>query len=150
MEERIKYLLDRLDLEEKTIRYAEIIDSKDYDSLHDVFTEDAHIDYRASGGECGNVAEMSEFLKRVMMKVRSQHLMSNLVCKIAEDRQSADTRVMLFNPMSMGEGKSEYTYFCGLWYNMRWRMTSEGYKIVNLEQEYSYRYMRPLPERKDK
>ena len=60
-------LSDRFEIQDLCYRYAELIDSKDFESLRqDVFTADAHIDYSVFGGSVGGVAETIEFLKQAL------------------------------------------------------------------------------------
>jgi hypothetical protein len=146
LEEKVAYLLDRLAIEDQVKEYARLIDRKGFDELNRVFTDDAWVDYTASGGEAGTLQEMTLFLKRSMKRVRSQHLMSNVECQLAPDGRSAKTVHMLFNPMTRDTRAGEYTFFCGLWYHSDWIKTPEGeWKMTRTVQERSYAYYRPLP-----
>lgn len=144
MEKKLQYLLDRLAIEDQVKRYATIIDRKLEDCLGEVFTDDAWIDYTASGGEAGNLEQTKDFLKRTIWATftSTQHLMGNVTIDIAEDGKTATGEVLLFNPLSMGP----YTFFCGVWYHDEWVKTEEGiWKMRKRVQENSYAYHRPLP-----
>lgn len=146
LQRKVEYLLDRLAIEDQVKLYARLIDRKGFDELNRVFTDDAWVDYTASGGEAGTLEEMKLFLKRCMKRVRSQHLMSNVECELAADGRSAKTVHMLFNPMTRDTRRGEYTFFCGLWYHSDWIKTDAGeWKMTRTVQENSYAYHRPLP-----
>ena len=144
MEKNLQYLLDRLAIEDQVKRYATLVDRKLIDQLNEVFTDDAWIDYTASGGAAGNLEETKAYLKAVFGPTftSTQHMMGNVVVDIAEDGKSAVGEVMLFNPLSIGD----YTFFCGVWYHDEWIKTDEGiWKMRRRVQENSYAYHRPLP-----
>lgn len=147
LEKKVQYLLDRQAIVDQVNRYARIVDRKEFDSLGDVFTEDAWVDYRASGGKAGNFTETKAFLVESMQRFSStQHLMSNVECDIAEDGKTATTVVMLFNPLTMPTPNGPYTFFCGVWYHDEWVKTEEGvWKMTKRVQENSYAYHRPNP-----
>lgn len=147
LEKKVQYLLDRQAIVDQVNRYAHIVDRKEFDSLDQVFTEDAWVDYTASGGKAGNFAETKAFLIQSMQMFSStQHLMSNIECEIAEDGKTAKTVVMLFNPLTMPTPNGPYTFFCGVWYHDEWIKTEEGvWKMTKRIQENSYAYHRPNP-----
>lgn len=147
LEKKVQYLLDRQAIVDQINHYAHIVDRKEFDNLDQVFTEDAWVDYTASGGKAGNFAETKEFLTQSMQMFSStQHLMSNIECEIAEDGKTAKTVVMLFNPLTMPTPAGPYTFFCGVWYHDEWIKTDEGiWKMTKRIQENSYAYHRPNP-----
>lgn len=147
LEKKVQYLLDRQEIVDQINRYARIVDRKAFDSLDQVFTKDAWVDYTASGGKAGNFAATKEFLIQSMQMFSStQHLMSNIECEIAEDGKTAKTVVMLFNPLTMPTPNGPYTFFCGVWYHDEWIKTEEGvWKMTRRVQENSYAYHRPNP-----
>ena len=82
-------LSDRFEIQDLCYRYAQIIDSKDFDALRtEVFTEDAHIDYSVFGGSVGGLEETIEFLKQAMTSEvfpAHQHLNANLQLELDGD-----------------------------------------------------------------
>ncbi|MEG1758420.1 MAG: nuclear transport factor 2 family protein [Oscillospiraceae bacterium] len=145
IEKKVAYLLDRLAIEDQVKRYSHLIDRKMFDQLNEVFTDDAWIDYTASGGAAGDLEATKGFLKQSMGRFASQHLMSNVECEFGEDGKSAKGSVMLFNPMTMTTPDGPYTFFCGVWYHDEWIKTAEGvWKMTKRVQENSYAYHRPL------
>lgn len=147
MEKEVQYLLDRLAIEDQVKKYAVIVDRKQFDRLGEVFTEDAWVDYTASGGQAGNFEETKAFLIQSMQMFSStQHMMGNVVIDIAEDGKTAKGEVMLFNPLTMPTEGGPYTFFCGVWYHDDWVKTEEGvWKMRKRVQENSYAYHRPNP-----
>lgn len=147
LEKKAQYLLDRQEILDQVNLYARIVDRKEFDRLGEVFTEDAWIDYTASGGKAGNFGATKEFLIQSMKMFSStQHLMSNVECELSDDGKSAKTIVMLFNPLTMNTPNGPYTFFCGVWYHDEWIKTEDGvWKMTKRVQENSYAYHRPLP-----
>ena len=102
---------DRVEINGLLTRYCTAIDSKQFDLLDDVFTEDALIDYSSSMPDVrGNRAEMKQWLSEVLaMFVMTQHLVSNTEFEIDGDR--ATTRTMFFNPMGWQDEEGEMQVF---------------------------------------
>jgi len=72
---------DRLELQDLVYFYSHLIDTKSFDTLREVFAEDAHIDYSAFGGSVGNLEETIAYLKQAVADEifpNSQHLNANL------------------------------------------------------------------------
>ncbi len=57
---------DRLDIEALLTRYTRAIDSGDWDRLDEVFTQDAAIDYTATGGIKASYAEVKPWLAQML------------------------------------------------------------------------------------
>lgn len=147
LEKKVQYLLDRLAIEDQVRKYAAIVDRKQFDRLSEVFTEDAWVDYTASGGQAGHFEETKAFLTESMERFSStQHMMGNVSVQIAADGKTATGEVMLFNPLTMPTEGGPYTFFCGVWYHDEWVKTESGvWKMRRRVQELSYAYHRPLP-----
>ena len=137
---------DRFEIQDLCHYYAHLIDQKEFDTLRDkIFTEDAHIDYSVFGGSVGDVEETIGFLKAAVTNElfpNSQHLNGNIQVTLNAD--SAQGRVMCFNPMEMviGEGKTQ-TYFIGLWYVDEYRRTPQGWRINRRVEEKSWVFNAP-------
>lgn len=137
---------DRLEIQDLCYRYAEIIDSKQFDALaKEVFTADAHIDYSVFGGSVGGVAETIEFLKLALTDAAfpaHQHLNANIQVKLAGDE--AQGRVMCFNPQQMSlPGGGSQLFMLGLWYVDSYRRTGEGWRIASRVEEKSWVFNTP-------
>lgn len=139
-------LSDRFEIQDLCFRYAQIIDSKDFDALRsDVFTADAHIDYSVFGGSVGGLEDTITFLKEAMTAEvfpAHQHLNANV--QIALNGDTATGRVMCFNPqeMNLGEGKTQL-FMCGLWYVDEYVRTDQGWRIRRRVEEKSWVFNTP-------
>ena len=138
-------LSDRLELQDLVFFYSHLIDTKSFDPLREVFTEDAHIDYSAFGGSVGNLEETIAYLKQAVADEifpNSQHLNANLQFTVNGD--SATGRVMCFNPMEMKlpDGGLQ-VFLIGLWYVDEYRRTPGGWRISRRVEEKSWVFNAP-------
>jgi len=138
-------LSDRLELQDLVYFYSHLIDTKSFDSLREVFTEDAHIDYSAFGGSVGNLEETIAYLKKAVADdifPNSQHLNANLQFRVDGDR--ATGRVMCFNPMEMKlpDGGLQ-VFLIGLWYVDEYRRTAAGWRMARRVEEKSWVFNAP-------
>ena len=148
MEEQLQYLLDRLALEDQIKLYAHFLDTKQFDRMFEVFAPGAWVDYTTTGGAKGPVEETKEYLKVGLALFRSQHLATNIMAEIAEDRKTAKTTHLLFNPMTMDLKGKDYTFFCGLFYDCEWIMTEQGvWKVTKMVERDSYMFRPPVDKR---
>jgi 3-phenylpropionate/cinnamic acid dioxygenase small subunit len=138
-------LSDRFELQDLVYRYAQLIDSKAFDELREIFTADAHIDYSAFGGSVGDLEETIAFLKAAVtaeLFPDTQHLNANVQVVLHGD--TASGRVMCFNPMVMTmPGGGERTYFLGLWYQDEYRRTGQGWRICQRREQRSWVFNTP-------
>ena len=71
-------LADRMAMEDLLTRYATAIDSREWQLLDTVFTDDAHLDYRSAGGVEGSYPEVRRWLAEVLpIFDMTQHLVVN-------------------------------------------------------------------------
>jgi hypothetical protein len=139
-------LSDRFEIQDLCYRYAEIIDSKDFDALRsEIFTADAHIDYSVFGGSVGGLEDTIDFLKQALtceLFPSHQHLNANLQVKLQGDEASG--RIMCFNPqeISLGEENSQ-VFMLGLWYLDKYVRTGEGWRICERIEEKSWVFNTP-------
>ena len=138
-------LSDRFEIQDLVFRYAELVDSKQFDSLREVFTEDAFVDYSAMGGSVGNLEDTLAFLRAAVTAEvfpHTQHLNANIQIKVDGDR--ATGRVMFFNPMHMAvSAEQKHMFFLGLWYLDEYRRTAKGWRISRREEEKSWAFNTP-------
>lgn len=138
-------LSDRFEIQDLVYRYAELVDSKHFDALQDIFTDDAHVDYSAFGGSVGNLEETLAFLRSAVtteLFPNTQHLNANVQVTLAGD--TATGRVMCFNPMEMAlPGGETHTFFLGLWYLDQYRRTVHGWRICRREEVKSWVFNTP-------
>ena len=131
---------DRLEIQELLFRYSHYLDLRDWDSLKDVFTPDAMVDYAEMGGSKGNLEETMAFLKMAMPNFSSfQHMVSNMVIEFDPDGNTARSRTICHNPMVIDKGDGQtHVFFCGLWYRDVLVRTPDGWKIKERVEEKSY------------
>ncbi len=134
---------DRLEIQDLFTRYCFAIDDRNWDALDDLFTPDAQIDYTATGGSAGPVAEIKQWLAQALGACgMSQHMVSLPNLSITGD--TATSRMILFNPMMMDDGKGgQSTFFCGVWYHDKLVRTAAGWRIAERSQKLAYMHATP-------
>ena len=135
---------DRFEIQDLLHRYAEIIDSKEFDRLREeVFCADAFIDYSVFGGSKGNLETTIEFLHKAMkLFPNTQHLNANIQIRLDGDR--ATGRVMCLNPQEIQlPDRENHIFFCGLWYVDEYRRTEQGWRIAKRVEEKSFVFNSP-------
>ena len=138
-------LSDRFEIQDLVYRYAQVIDSKQFEDLRTIFTADVHVDYSAFGGGVGDLEQTLAFLHASLtaeLFPNTQHLNANVQIAVAGD--TASGRVMCFNPMEMAlPGGSKQTFFLGLWYLDEYRRTATGWRICRREEVKSWVFNTP-------
>ncbi|MCY1414365.1 hypothetical protein D9M71_298130 [compost metagenome] len=139
----LQEISDRLELQQLVVDYSTAIDSRNFDALDQVFTEDAYIDYRAMGGIDGRYPDVKVWLRDALgMFPAYQHMISNV--SIVLDGDEASGRIVCFNPMEMPlPDGTRQTFFLGLWYVDRYRRTPDGWRIAQRSEEKSYGFNVP-------
>lgn len=138
----LQEISDRLEIQDLLVDYSYAIDNRDWDALDAIFTPDASIDYTATGGIRGSLAEIKAFLPEGLAWFSSyQHLVATAKITITGDE--ATGRSICHNPMVFGEGKTSHTLFVGLWYIDRYVRTPEGWRIAERGEERSYVFNAP-------
>jgi hypothetical protein len=142
----LQEISDRLEIQDLIHRYAQIIDSKNFDRLRaDIFCEDAFIDYSAFGGSKGNLDETIEFLHKAMKILpNTQHMNANIQIVVEDGADCATGRVMCLNPQEIKlPDRDEHIFFCGFWYVDEYRRTDKGWRIAKRVQEKSFVFNAP-------
>ena len=130
-------LLDKFEIQELITAYAHAIDGQDFGALDDLFTADAQIDYTASGGIKGGLEEIKPFLRGALpMFKATQHFVTNPLIKLAGD--TATSRSLLFNTMTMEQDSGTQTLLIGAWYNDELIRTDEGWRIAKRWQDLAF------------
>ncbi len=132
-----EYVADRLQLLDLCVRYAVGVDREDWEVFRSCFTEDAVIDYTATGGPRHPVEGMVDFLSQAMQPfVGKQHLMINHEVEI--DGDTARGRLGFYNPMPLKTEHGMLFTLYGGWYIDEYKRTPEGWKISARSQELSF------------
>lgn len=133
----LEELSDRFEIQELLSAYCHAIDGRDWDRLDTLFTEDAEIDYSATGGIIGSLPEIKTFLAQTLpLFSSSQHFVTNP--DISIDSNTATVRSLLFNPMTMEREGAPHTLFIGAWYIDVLAKQSDGWRFKSRKQELSY------------
>ncbi|MEE2032901.1 nuclear transport factor 2 family protein [Rhodococcus chondri] len=128
----LQELQDKAEIADLIYRYATAVDTKDWDRMASVFTEDAHLDYSSVGYPPGSRDEVLAILRRALEQVpMTQHFVTNIEIRLDGDR--ALVRAMFYNPMRL-PGATELTY-CGGNYHHEMVRTSDGWKSCRLTEE---------------
>lgn len=129
----LEEISDRLEIQQLLINYSAAIDQRRFDDLDEVFTPDAYIDYRVSGGIDGRFGEVKAWLKEVLPNFPAYyHMLGNIDVRISGD--TATSRAVCFNPMVMG-GDSGQIYFVGIWYVDEFIRTAQGWRMSKRVEE---------------
>ena len=140
----LQELSDRLEIQDLQTAYSSAIDTRDWDALDRVFTQDAWIDYTAFGGSAGGLAETKAFLTKAMTMFASfQHMVATSAVKLSGNRATGKT--ICWNPMLLKRaGGEEHVFFCGLWYHDEYLRTRGGWRITRRVEEKSFTHNMPL------
>ncbi|EKF24345.1 snoaL-like domain protein [Mycolicibacterium hassiacum DSM 44199] len=126
----LQEISDRLEIQQLLIDYSTAIDRKNFDALDRVFTPDAYIDYRVSGGIDGRYPEVKAWLKQVLPNFPAYyHMLGNVDIRFDPSGDRATSRAICFNPMVMG-GESNQIYFVGIWYEDELVRTPDGWRMT--------------------
>jgi SnoaL-like domain len=134
---------DRLEIGDVLTRYCYAVDDREWEVYRKLFTADAVIDDRVTGGLQSGVEEHIDYLKRALSKVLlSQHAISTVLVDL--NGNSANARAHCSCPMvvDLGEAKRQ-VFFQGLWYRDSLVRTHEGWKISHLVEEGYWTYNVP-------
>ncbi|GAA3947531.1 nuclear transport factor 2 family protein [Gordonia caeni] len=133
---QLQEISDRFEIQQLMVDYSTAIDSRRFDDLERLFTPDAYIDYRASGGTHGNFPEVKAWLADILPRFPAYaHLLGNFDLKI--DGDAATGRTMCFNPMVLSEEPKQVMY-CGIWYVDEFIRTADGWRITRRVEEKAF------------
>lgn len=136
----LEEISDRLEIQQLLIDYSTAIDGKRFDDLDAVFTPDAYIDYRVSGGVDGPFPEVKAWLKEVLPNFPAYyHMLGNVDVRVSGD--TATSRAICFNPMVMGGDSGQNSpqiYFVGIWYVDEFVRTPQGWRMSKRVEEKAF------------
>ncbi|MGW0805841.1 nuclear transport factor 2 family protein [Nonomuraea sp. NPDC002799] len=135
-------IADRLEIADLLARYTRAIDSGHWDSLDEVFTEDAVIDYTSSGGTRGTRDEVKTWLAKVLPHWPCRlHLIGAPVIDFGdgEARVRAPFTDTLAPTPDLVQAGTEGFLHGGGWYHHRLRRTPAGWRSVELVEEQAWR-----------
>jgi len=137
----VQRLVDRADIHDLLSRYARACDGKDWALYRSLFTPDALIDYTAAQGIRGSVAEVSEWIARVVVPSavpKTQHLVTNVEIAV-EGHDHATAHAYFINPNVRRDGTGhEALLLNGGYYTAMVRRTDQGWRITRLVDEVTF------------
>jgi hypothetical protein len=126
---------DRLEIEDLLIRYTRAIDTGNWDRLDTVFTADADIDYRSTGGIRAAYPEIKAWLAEMLpMFPRRMHSLHQVEVDVRGDE--ATVAAYFHNPMGLpqAEGPDHLVEFGGVYHHELVR-TPDGWRSRKLFEE---------------
>lgn len=124
----------RLEIMDLLARYSTAIDSRAWDDLDPLFTDDAVLDYTATGGVRAGLAEQKAYFAEQLVRFAStQHVMGLPALRIAGER--ATSRSICFNPLAL---PGERAWFVGLWYDDTLTCRDGTWRFTQRVQQLSY------------
>ncbi len=137
--------LDTIEIQQLLARYSRSLDTRDWELYRSVFTEDAQIDYAASGGLTGRRDDVVEWLIKTLgtFEWSGMHYITNIEAEVQGD--SAQVRAAVFNPMQF-PGMKGLTYFGGYYHHDMIR-TPDGWRSRKLREEVLWSRNAPLEPR---
>lgn len=135
----VQEISDRLEIQELIARYSVALDTREYDALDALFTDDAVLDYTATGGIKGSLAEQKAFIKDAFtMFDGTQHLTTSTTLRFADDSDTAYGKSACHNPMVFGGELKPRMMVVGLWYVDTFVRTADGWKFKQRVEQQLY------------
>jgi len=139
---RLQEISDSIEIQDLLTRYCNAIDSKKYEMLDSVFTQDAIIDYTSAGGIRGTLPEIKAWLSKALgLFPMTQHVVTNFTIKVEGDH--ATSRCSFFNPMGLPPAEGEEglkMLFFGGYYNDTLIRTNDEWRISERIEESSWNF----------
>ncbi len=125
---------DHLAIQDVLYAYADGIDGRDWSLVSTVFTDDAHLDYRGSGGPAGTRPEVVDWIRTSLSPMgASQHVITNV--RIRVDGDEAHAVSQLTNPLLLSDDAADVpALLLGGRYVDRLRRTEQGWRIAHRVQ----------------
>jgi ketosteroid isomerase-like protein len=134
----LQTISDRIEIDDLITRYTRSVDTLDWDRFITVFTDDATIDYTASGGERGTRDEIRDWLAQTLpMFSNMQHYVAQK--EVTLDGDTAEVRVYLMNPMQIAQPDgSTWQMDVGGYYLHKLVRTADGWRSRELIEELAW------------
>ncbi len=145
VDDQLRTLLDRLEIDDLLTRYATAVDLRDWALLDSVFTEDAVLDYRSAGGIRGGFDEVRRWLAEVLPLFDvTQHLVVNRAVEIDPDGRTARARSHFQNPNRLVVDGRPWLFVVGGCYHDRLLRSPSGWRITSRVEETLW-WEHPMP-----
>jgi 3-phenylpropionate/cinnamic acid dioxygenase small subunit len=133
-------LATRAAISDVIVEYATAVDTRDWTSFRQLFTDDAVIDYTASYGIAGGPDEITPWISRLMtheLVPDTMHAITNVRISVAGDMAAAWAYYV--NPDVMTVGADEpYLLFNAGRYSIGLRQADGRWRISRLEAEIMF------------
>jgi hypothetical protein len=129
---------DVLAIERLLHLYARAIDTRDLDSLREVFAPDAEIHYAVVGGTRLPLAEMIGWLRGALTQFRvTQHAISSPIIDVDGDRARAECYLSAAHVQERLDGREVYVMLHGIYRDELVRRP-EGWRIARRRLDHLY------------
>lgn len=131
----LQQLSDRFEIRDLIVRYANALDLRRFEWLDEIFTADAYVDYRATGGIDGPYARIRAWLPDATGAFPHMcHLVGNIAVTVAQDRARA--RTLCLNPVEVPlPGGGSQVMMLAMWYADELVRTGAGWRMTRRVQE---------------
>jgi hypothetical protein len=128
-------LSDRFEIRALIVRYSNALDARRFELLDEIFTADAYIDYRATGGVDGRYPQIRQWLPPAVTAFpRMCHLVGNIHIHVSGD--AAQARTLCLNPVAVPlPAGGEQVMFLAMWYRDKLVRTAAGWRMSERVQE---------------
>jgi 3-phenylpropionate/cinnamic acid dioxygenase small subunit len=124
---------DRLRIHDLLVTYATAVDTRDWELIKTVFTEDAVLDYSVFGGPRGSVEEAVGWISKALARVTmTQHLITNVLIQLGSDTAEVSSAVL--NPL----GSDTSVALVGGYYRDKLERTADGWRIAERTAEFAW------------
>jgi hypothetical protein len=131
----LQALSDRFEIRALIVRYSNALDARRFELLDEVFTADAYIDYRATGGIHGRYPQIRQWLPAAVTAFPHMcHLVGNISIRLRAD--AAEARTLCLNPVAVPlPAGAEQVMFLAMWYRDQLVRTARGWRMSERVQE---------------
>jgi hypothetical protein len=136
-------LSDRFEIRALIVRYSNALDARRFELLDEIFTADAYIDYRATGGVDGRYPQIRKWLPPAVTAFPHMcHLVGNIHIHVSGD--TAQARTLCLNPVAVPlPAGGEQVMFLAMWYRDKLVRTAAGWRMSERMQEGGVQYNVP-------
>jgi SnoaL-like domain len=128
----LQELSDRQEIVDLITRYTRAVDTRSWDELDEVFTEDAVLDYSPVGGPADAPAVVKPWIEQGLAGFdRYQHIIGQVSIEL--DGDAARATAYFTNPMvSVDPEGNEKLWEVGGYYRHELRRTAEGWRSTRM------------------
>jgi hypothetical protein len=129
---------DVLEIERLLYRYGRAIDTRDLESLREVFAPDAEIHYAVTGGTRLPLSEMIGWLRGALTQFRvTQHAITTPIIELDGDRARSECYLSAAHVQERTDGREVYVMLHGI-YRDEWVRRPEGWRISRRRLDHLY------------